>query len=222
MAKAKKKKENSYAAKAKKASIISNIENGLPTKGHIKNSLLETGKDILICVVGGGLVGAAIGKPSLLIGLGVTGVGHYMDNRLATLFGVGLMAANGFQSSKSVNGLDGMDLESIKGRMQAYKDNFAEKLYIDKFLHAKQSGTAKAATNGFGELQFFNYPNDMNGQEDELNSELSALTSIEDQIADSGMAHMQMSGMSMGEVGALGDMGDIGELSLVDVSDYNI
>ena len=223
-----KKKKNHYASNAKKAGIVSGMTHELATKDNVKNTLLETGKDLLIGVVGGGLVGAAIGKPSLLIGLGLTGAGHYTGNHLGTLFGIGLMASNGFQKSKTVEGLDGMDMQSVKDRIQAYKDNFIEKTYLDKVLHKKDAGKTKEETNGFGSLQFFNYPNDMNGAYNELHDELSALDSIEKQIQRSGMAHMQMTGINMDEVGDLGEMNDIGDLgemgdaSLADVRDFNL
>ncbi len=227
MAKHKKEKGkgNSYAKKAAKASVLASLTHTQETKGDIKQSAIETVKDIAIGVLGGGLVGAAIGRPSLIVGAGVTGAGHYMGNRLASLFGIGMMAANGFQQSKSVQGLDGMDMESIKGRMLAYKDNFAEKLYLDKVMHNNASGKqSKEETSGFGDLQFFNYPNDKQAYH-ELHNELSALESIENQIEESGMAHMQMTGIGMGdmqEFGEFGEMGEMGELSLVDASDYNL
>jgi hypothetical protein len=223
-----------HAQHAKQASIVSGMTHELPTKDNVKNTLLETGKDLLIGVIGGGLVGAAIGKPSLLIGLGLTGAGHYTENHLATLFGIGLMASNGFQKSKTVEGLDGMDMQSIKDRMHAYKDNFIEKTYLDKVLHKKIAAPSKDETNGLGDLQFFNYPNDMNGAYNELNNELSALDRIEQQIEESGMAHMEMRGLGMddmgnlgemndvGEVGEVGDLGEMGDLSLVDASDFNL
>jgi hypothetical protein len=203
------------------------MTHGLETKGDVKNSLLETGKDILIGVVGGGLIGAAIGKPSLIVGLGVTGTGHYMGNRLATLLGIGMMAANGFQPSKSVAGLDGMDMASIKERMIAYKDNFSGKLYLDKVLQSGNTSTGKGKeeTAGLGgDLQFFNHSNDRLAYHHPDN-DLSAFDSIEQQIEESGMAHMQMTGIGMGNMEEVGDMGnfeDMGELSLVDASDFNL
>ncbi|MBS1773420.1 MAG: hypothetical protein JST82_11230 [Bacteroidetes bacterium] len=178
-------KGNRYVAEAKKASILGQMQ-ALPTKGNVKYTLLETGKDLLIGVVGGGLAGAAIGKPSLLIGLGITGAGHYFDNRLATILGIGMMAANGFQQ-KSVSGLEG--LEGIKERIQSYKDSFSEKLYIDKLVKK----AAPAATNGIGELQYFNYQQEVSGNDD-LSGGMAALDSIERQIEESGMRRMQMEG----------------------------
>jgi hypothetical protein len=210
MAKQKKGGKNKFAQKAKQAGFI-DFQQQLQTKDNIKNSALETGKDLLIGVIGGGVAGAAIGKPSLLIGIGLTGAGHFTDNHLLKLFGIGLMAANGFQKSKSVNGLEGLDKQAILNRIQAYKDNFSEKLFIDK-LTGKRSANAES-TNGIGELQFFNYPNDVNG----AYGELAALEDLEQQIAQSGLDQMQISGM-----GEFGEFGEMGELAIVDASDLNL
>lgn len=210
MAKQKKGGKNKFAQKAKQAGFI-DFHQRLQTKDNIKNSALETGKDLLIGVIGGGVAGAAIGKPSLLVGIGLTGAGHFTDNHLLKLFGIGLMAANGFQRSKSVNGLEGLDKQAILNRIQAYKDNFSEKLFIDK-LTGKRSGNTESA-NGIGELQFFNYPNDVNGAYDEL----AALEDLEQQIAQSGIDQMQVSGM-----GEFGEFGEMGELASLDASDLNL
>ncbi len=213
MAKQKKGGKNKFAQKAKQAGFI-DFHQRLQTKDNIKNSALETGKDLLIGVIGGGVAGAAIGKPSLLVGIGLTGAGHFTDNHLLKLFGIGLMASNGFQRSKSVNGLEGLDKQAILNRIQAYKDNFSEKLFIDK-LTGKRSANAESA-NGIGEFQFFNYPNDVNGAYDEL----AALEDLEQQIAQSGIDQMQVSGM--GEFGEFGEFGEIGELASLDASDLNL
>lgn len=213
MAKQKKGGKNKFAQKAKQAGFI-DFHQRLQTKDNIKNSALETGKDLLIGVIGGGVAGAAIGKPSLLVGIGLTGAGHFTDNHLLKLFGIGLMAANGFQRSKSVNGLEGLDKQAILNRIQAYKDNFSEKLFIDKLTGRRSANTESA--NGIGELQFFNYPNDVNGAYDEL----AALEDLEQQIAQSGIDQMQVSGM--GEFGEFGEFGEIGELASLDASDLNL
>lgn len=175
-----KRNKNRYSSKSKKKSFLAGINSGLPTKGNVKNTVLETGKDLLVGVIGGGLVGAAIGKPSLMIGTLVTGVGHYMDNRLATLFGIGIMASNGFQKGQTVSGLEGLD--GVKERLQVYKDTFSEKLYLDKIIRKKAAGTS-----GFGDVQYFSYPNEING-------DLAALDTIEQQLAESGMQQLQMAG----------------------------
>ena len=173
------KKKNRYSQKAKKKHFLSGMNEELPTKGNAKNTLLETGKDILIGVVGGGLIGAIIGKPSLAVGIITTGAGHYTDNKLIQLLGIGMMAANGFQKTGAVSGLEG--LEGVKERLQAYKESLSEKFYLDKILKKK------GATNGIGELQYFSYPGSS------VNGDLAALDDIENQLAESAM-QFQMNG----------------------------
>ena len=198
-------KKNSYAKKAEQEHFKA-LTGHLDTKGSIKNTLIETGKDLVIGVIGGGLLGSAIGKPSLLIGIGVAGAGHYMGSRLLTLAGIGMMAANGFQS-KTVNGPDETTIDGIKDRVSAFKDTFSEKLYLDKFLK-KKTDTPVAGLEG--DLQYFNYANEIAG--------LAALNSIEDQIAGRAMARIPA-----------GDSDAVGEAALpamdgvlADVSDYNL
>ena len=174
-----KQKKNTYKARAKKKGFMQHMSKSLETKGNVKNTLLETGKDLVVGVIGGGLIGAAIGKASLGVGALVTGAGHYANNNMATIFGIGMMAANGFQRGKSVSGLDGLD--GVKERVQAYKETFSEKLFIDKLIAKKT-----AAVNGIGNIQYFNYPNDVSG-------DLAALDYIENQITESGMQQMQAS-----------------------------
>jgi hypothetical protein len=168
MAKTRKKQ---YAKKAKRKNFMHGFNSELNTKGDVKNTALETGKDILVCVLGGGLIGAAIGRPSLAVGIVTTGIGHYSGNKLTQLLGLGMMAANGFQRNTTVSGLEGMD--GVKERVQAFKESFSEKLYLDKFRKNSSTGT----TSGFGELQYFSYPN----------NDLAALDAIEDQLTDSAM-----------------------------------
>jgi hypothetical protein len=184
------KKKNQYKSNARKKNFLKGMNEELPTKGNVKNTVLETGKDLLVAVLGGGLIGSAIGRPSLAIGLVTTGTGHYTQNRLLTLLGIGMMAANGFQKGKAVNGLEGLD--GVKERLMAYKENFSEKLYLDKIIKKK---SAAAATNGIGELQYFNYNNDLSGG-------LNALESIENQLIESGMQFQQMTGAVLPEMEA--------------------
>jgi hypothetical protein len=181
--------KNQYKQKARKKGFLTGMNEELPTKGNVKNTMLETGKDLLVAVLGGGLIGSAIGRPSLAIGIVATGTGHYTQSRMLTLLGIGMMAANGFQKGKGVNGLEGLD--GVKERLMAYKENFSEKLYLDKIMKQKSA----AATNGIGELQYFNYDQEMNGG-------LNALNSIEDQLIESGMQFQQMTGAALPEMEA--------------------
>ena len=184
------KRKTQYAKKAKRQSFMQGFGSELKTKGNVKNTALETGKDILVCVLGGGLIGAAIGRPSLAVGILTTGVGHYSGNKLTQLLGLGMMAANGFQRNTSVSGIEGLD--GVKERVQAFKESFSEWLYLDKIKKSSSAGT----TSGFGDLQYFSYPN----------NDLAALDAIEDQLTDSAM---QFQGQ-LPE--AEYDMGDIGDL----------
>ena len=181
--------KNQYKQKARKKGFLTGMNEELPTKGNVINTMLETGKDLLVAVLGGGLIGSAIGRPSLAIGIVATGTGHYTQSRMLTLLGIGMMAANGFQKGKGVNGLEGLD--GVKERLMAYKENFSEKLYLDKIMKPKSA----AATNGIGELQYFNYDQEMNGG-------LNALNSIEDQLIESGMQFQQMTGAALPEMEA--------------------
>jgi hypothetical protein len=182
------KKKNRYQKKANRKHFLSGINEGLPTKGNAKNTLLETGKDILFGVLGGGMIGAAIGRPSLLIGIITTGAGHYTGNKMVQLLGLGMMASNGFQKNGAVSGLEGMD--GVKERLKAYKETFSEKLYLDKIMKKA------AGTNGIGDLQYFNYP------DSSMNGSLASLSDIEDQIAESAMQFRgQMAGDDDFQVG---------------------
>lgn len=165
-----KKRKPRYAKKAKRQNFMQGFGSELDTKGNVKNTMLETGKGILVGVLGGGLIGAAIGKPSLVVGIITTGVGHYSGNKLTQLLGLGIMAANGFQKVTSVSGIEGLD--GVKERVKAFKESFSEKLYLDKL---KKRGISAGTTGGFGDLQYFSYPN----------QDLAALDAIEDQLTDS-------------------------------------
>lgn len=197
--------KNKYAKKAQRAQFLEKV-NGLQTKGNVKNTLIETGKDLLVGVIAGGLAGSAIGKPSLIAGAGITALGHFRGSRLLSLFGVGMMAANGFQTS-SVSGVD-EGMEGVKDRVVAFKNTFSQKLYLDKIMKKKTAATV----TGMGNLQYFNYANEVAG--------LEALSNVEEQIENSALNRLQMSGNSIGATDdALpGMQGPLAELS--DVSDY--
>src|ERR1051326_384037 len=153
------------------------------TKGDIKATAIETVKDVVVGIIAGGLTGAAIGRPSLGIGLLVTGFGHYKENRLISTFGIGMMAANGFQSgSKEVNGLGIVD--SAKARLMNFKDSFTQKLYLDKIIKKKEEN----GTEGVGEVKYFLYPGSENEQAEGL-VDLSALNMLESQIVKSAVEH---------------------------------
>ncbi|TDX01480.1 hypothetical protein [Dinghuibacter silviterrae] len=167
-----------------------------PTHDRLIHTAVETGKDILGVIVGG-VVGAAIGKSSLLVGIAVTGVGHYVGNRLVQVLGTGMMASNGFQGGTSgTNGLGGTD--TMKDRLTAYQHSFSEKFYLDKFLKKKPVALPAAAgsTSGFGDVQYFTYP-------DALTGDLAALNDIENQLAESALTFQ--GGQAAGDLPEMSD-----------------
>lgn len=189
------KAKNRYKSKAKKKHFLTGMNEGLPTKGNVKNTALETGKDLLVGVLGGGLIGAAIGKPSLLVGIVTTGAGHFTGNKLVQVLGIGIMTGGSFNKSGTVSGVDGLD--GVKERVKAFKDSLSEKFYLDKIMKKKITGTS-----GFGKLQYFTYPDTM--------GELAALNDIERQIAESA-AEFSGSGLR-GDDELMGDETDFGDL----------
>jgi hypothetical protein len=182
--------KNQYEKGSRKKSLLGAITETQETKGDVKGSAVETGKDLIVGVIGGGIVGALIGKASLLVGAAVTGIGHYTKNHLARIFGVGMMASNGFQPKKEgVSGTEDKDmLEGAKDRVLAFKDTFSEKLFLDKVLKKKEQ-SSEQTTNGVGEVQYFTYPEQ--NQVDMGDVDMSALDRIEQQVKNSAEAFQQ-------------------------------
>ena len=150
----------------------------------VKHTFIETGKDLLIGVIGGGIAGAVIGKPALLIGVGVTGYGHYANKPALTTFGIGMMASGGFSggnATSTTQGIDGFSAEDVKARVMNFKDSITSRLFLDKIIKkAEPKEQSDNGSNGVGEVQYLTYPNP--------NKELdfSALDNLEKQIIKSG------------------------------------
>jgi hypothetical protein len=174
--------KNKFQRNASKKKMLNNITQTLPTKGDIKNSAIETGKDLVIGVIAGGFAGAAIGRPSLIVGFLTSGIGHYLDNKLLTSAGLGMMASNSF-IPKTMQGIEGLEgLEGVKERVQAFKETLTYKTYLDK-VKALKIGKPKALS-GMGEVQYFSYPSNMlEGAADDL----AFLNQIENQIANTAL-----------------------------------
>jgi hypothetical protein len=182
------KHENSYKSQAKKKHILSGITTDLETKGDLKNTTVETAKDVVVGVVGGGLLGAVMGRWSLAIGAAVTGIGHYTKSRLATIFGVGMMASGSFlKPDETIAGKEEGDmLDGAKDRMLAFKDALSHRLFLDKFI--KKSDSAEGEKESVGEVQYFTYPDNQERHLEGANDnqlDLTALERIERQVADS-------------------------------------
>jgi len=162
--------------------MLNNLTQTLATKGNIKNSAIETGKDLVIGVIAGGFAGAAIGRPSLIVGFLTSGIGHYLDNKLLTSAGLGMMASNSF-APKGMQGIEGLEgLDGVKERVQAFKETLTYKTYLDKVKALKLS--KPKAISGLGDVQYFSYPNNMlEGASDDL----AFLNQIEHQIANTAL-----------------------------------
>jgi hypothetical protein len=112
-------------SKYKRKRALHGTEVAKTTGEKIKDSVVQTGKDLLIGVIGGGIAGAVIGKTSLLIGAGVTGYGHFAQKPMISTFGIGMMAASGFNAGTNpTNGVDGFSKEDITARIKSFKDSF--------------------------------------------------------------------------------------------------
>jgi len=177
------KKKKSKTTKANKAKVMALVHK-LETKGSAKNSAIESLKDLVVGVVGGGVAGAAFGKPSLLFGLGTSLIGHYMGSSTATSFGLGMMASGGYQITSGTNGVNGLGaVEAAKERIKAFGHNLKARFYLDKIIKPKKKDEG---TDGMGNVQHFKYPSE------EKALDLGALDNIEEQIARE--AEKQMSG----------------------------
>lgn len=196
--------KNSYEKAAQKKSLLGEITADLETKGDIKNTAIETLKDVVVGVVAGGVAGSAIGRASLIIGAAVTGIGHYYKSRLASVFGVGMMAANGFQPTATQlkgtpkEGLEGT-LEGAKERMMNFKDSFSQKLFLDKIIKPKAPAeTKEESTKAVGEVQYFTYPENKElGESTATELDLTALDRLEKQVVKSGDEFSKKQGTGM-------------------------
>lgn len=188
-------KKNRYLKKAKQKEALGGVASSF-TKGDIKKTAIETGRDVLLGAIGGGLAGAVIGRSSFLVGIVVTGVGHYMRSDGAASFGIGMMASGGYQAaSGAINGSEKEGFEGVKERMEAFKEEFKKKLFLDKIIKAKSK---EEGTNGMGEVQYFTYPNGK-----ELEGPLEDLNRIEQQIAESAKAYERKQSFSGGMYGEM-------------------
>jgi hypothetical protein len=164
-------KKNRYERKAVKAQFLKLIKGEYDGKGKKGLTGILTLKDAVLGIVGGRLIAVATGKLSIPAGAALTALGHFSGNQNFTALGIGAMAANNQSKSDTVGGIDGLD--GMKDRINAYKKSLLEDLYINRLFKHK-------SVNGFGEVQYFNYPDTTVG-------ELAALDNIENQLVESGM-----------------------------------
>jgi len=186
------KNKNPYLKKAKKDSLMGTASaHEVETKGDFKKTAAYTGRDILFGAIGGSLAGAVVGRSSLLVGIAVTGAGHYFGSPSAAMFGVGMMASGGYQTvNAAMNGTEKEGIEGIKERFGNFKENLKRQLFLDKIVPKKKEKTDDdESTNGMGRVQYFKHPS---GKE----LDFSEANRIEQQIEESGKKFAQMNGMS--------------------------
>lgn len=203
--------KNSYLKKARQKALNGAITaQAGETKNDLKKTAAVTGRDILFGGLAGSLAGALIGRSSLLLGVLVTGTGHFLGSPATAMVGVGMMASGGYQNvNAAMNGTEKEGMEGIKERFTSFKENLKRQLFLDKLKGKKKSDTKKEeekkteATNGMGEVQYFTHPS---GKLD-----FSEAEKLEAQIAASGQQFAQKHGVN-GEVGNLeGEFGSVEE-----------
>jgi hypothetical protein len=210
-------KKNSYEKKAQKKQLLAGVASE-DAKGSIKNSALETGRDVLVGAIGGGLAGAILGRSSFLVGVAVTGVGHYMGSNGTAAFGVGMMASGGYQAvAGTMSGTDKKGLAGVKERMAAFKEEFKRKLFLDKIIKSKKANGEDSTgqrMEGMGDVQYFTYPNARELQGSDTPLDMSALDRIEKQVADSAEKFAAKQSLSQG-------LNNTSQYASADISELN-
>jgi hypothetical protein len=192
--------KNKYVQKARQKSLMGTSNScEAETKHNFKKTAAYTGRDILLGAIGGSLAGVLLGRSSLLIGIAVTGTGHFIGSPSAAMFGVGMMASGGYQTmNAAMNGVEKDGVEGIKERFGNFKENLKRQLFLDKIIPAKKTDKEKSgedeSTNGVGEVQYFKHPGDeeVNGKKE---LDFSEANRLEQQIEQSGKHFAQMQGM---------------------------
>ena len=175
---------NNYEKKARKNGILSGADiTKLPMKERLGKTAASTGL-LLLSGLGGGFVGAATGRWSLLAGLLMAGTGQFISTPAVTAFGLGMATSNVFgSSSQPVSGTDDKKSkkEAIKERLKNYGQGLKQKLFLDKILMSKKKETTSTettkeeTTSGMGEVKYFTHPGADNTDANELDKYVNAL-----------------------------------------------
>lgn len=159
---------------------------GENTKGKGKETVYKTLAHVGVAVIGGGLVTAIIGKPSFLLGLGLTGLGYYKDISWLAPLGIGMMASSHLVPNESNTGVSGFNLkqetENAKSRLMSLKDSLLSKTYIDKVI--KPKATSKSSANRTIETPVMEETTEGFGS---VEANLNVLNQIEKQLVSSAM-----------------------------------
>lgn len=122
--------------KSKTKRLLDKVNQPAKTKGDIQTSAMETIKNIVFGVLGGGIAGAIAGRASLGIGALVTGIGHYTGSSIAAMLGLGMM------TSTVSNKPDRLEAEKpfadkAKSRVNDFSDTIKHKLFISDKTKSK-------------------------------------------------------------------------------------
>jgi len=154
----------------------------MKTENDLKNSLGKTAAIVGLSVLGGGTLGAVLGKPSFFAGLGITFLGYYKDIPWLAPVGIGMMASSHITSvgNPSVSGFElKNETAKAKERLVSFKDTLMKKTYLDKVFKSKTPG-GDETTSGLGTT----------------NDPEQSLSQIEQQLVNSAMAFQRRRGES--------------------------
>jgi len=189
MSKNKKNKNNRNPVNWKNPIVVA-ILKPMDTKNKLGASAGEMVKSAAFGLIGTGL-GMAIGKPSLFVGMGTSLLANFLDFQPLKTASIGMMATGGYQFAKGVNGVQEEGIEGVKERLKEFGNNIKENLYLNKLFKKKEG------TNGFGDVQYFKYPD--HGQLD-----MGALNDIEQEMAVSGQQFGELNAAAFEDLQILG------------------
>lgn len=150
----------------------------MKTESNIKNTAIKTVVETGLSVLVGGAIGSFVGRPSFLVGLAATGLGHWFGISYLPPIGIGMMA------SSNVMGIDkqvgGFDLAGGTDRLKEFGNSLLHRTYLDKIFKKKSSANKEIeeGTSGFGDVEEQNL----------------ALSDIENQLARSAMNFQRQRG----------------------------
>lgn len=181
---------------------------GRNTSGEKRESLKKSLALMGLSVLGGGLGAAIFGRPSFIIGAGLTFAGCYKkDNHWLTPLGLGMMATS-VANSNTINGVEGFsvknEIDKAKTRFVDLKESLMRKTYLDEIIKSKSKSGNKRnmnaieeTTNGFGSV----------------NANLNVLDQVEQKLIADAIALQNKGGRSV-----QGYEGDFNGLDEVDLS----
>ncbi len=102
---------------------------------------------------------------------------------------MGMMAANGFQGDGVTLSGEETAMERAKQRLLNYKNNFTQKIYLDKIMKKADEKKTTESDKPVGEVKYFVYPNTDNA--DMSGMDMTALDNIENQIIQSAENYQQ-------------------------------